>query len=143
VKERIEKIKQHVKEHKEAYIVGAIGAGVAAGTWLVMRDTDSQSIRDAIGVPARGAIGVPGERIVNQNIISGKNNVLNSVSYISANRQGPPSWVVRCKETGEIFTSQKSAAIEMGLSPSHLSNHLNGIREHVDGNHFERICLAA
>jgi hypothetical protein len=62
---------------------------------------------------------------------------------IEANRQGPPSWVVRCKETSDIFMSQKAAAKEMGLSASHLSDHLSGGMDHVRGFTFERICMAA
>jgi hypothetical protein len=138
-----DKVKTHVKDNIDLYVVFSAGVGVAGITYLIMRGAASLPIRDAIGVPAQGAIGVLGERAVSQNIVSGKNNVLHSVSYFSADRQGPPSWVVRCLETGNIFTSQKSAAAEMGLSAAHLSEHLNGIREHVSGNTFERICLAA
>jgi len=138
-----DEIKSHFEKYKAVYITGGAGILFASFTYLYMRGVASQSIRDATGVPAQGAIGVLGERNVSQNIVSGKSNVLNSVSYFSSDRQGPPSWVVRCIETGDVFASQKSAANQMGLSASHLSEHLNGVRDHVSGNHFERICMAA
>lgn len=138
-----ERIKEHFEKHKIAYSCGLTGFGVAGITWFIMRDATALHISRTIGATAQPTIGGLRENATIQNIVSGRNNVLKSVSYISANRQGPPSWVVRCKETGAIFTSQRTAAFEMGLAQDHLSNHLNGIRDHVNGFHFERICLAA
>ncbi len=69
--------------------------------------------------------------------------MLNSVSFILSNRQGPPSWVVRCKETGDIFASQNSAANGMNLPANEISKHLNGVMDTVRGFTFERICMAA
>jgi hypothetical protein len=86
-------------------------------------------------VTAQGDIAVLGGSIVN--------NVMNNVSYFAANRPGPPSWVIRCLETNELFMSQAQAAFEMELLPCEISNHLNGLRDDVRGFHFERICMAA
>jgi len=125
-------IKKQFEKHKLAYSCVATGVVVAGITAIIMRSIASQHISRAIGVTAQRTIGV-----------LGKNVVISNVSYISANRQGPPSWVVRCKETGNIFASQAKAAIEMGLSKEHISNHLNGTRDNVNGYTFERICMAA
>jgi hypothetical protein len=131
VKELKDKIVTHVQEHKEIYI--GIGVGALAGiTCTVMKSIAQQPISRGISVTADRGISVAGKKVS-----------LNNVSYIYANRQGPPSWVVRCIETGVIFTSQHSAAMEMGLPEAELSKHLNGLMDHVRGNHFERICLAA
>lgn len=124
----IEKIKNHIKEHKEAYIAGTL-AGI---TCFIMGGIASQRISRGITVTTKDGF-----------TVLGKNVVMDNVSYISAHRQGPPSWVVRCLETGAIFTSQKSAASEMGIDASNLSKHLNGVFDHADGYHFERICMAA
>ncbi|MET0786296.1 MAG: hypothetical protein ABWY25_06280 [Paenisporosarcina sp.] len=132
IKERYDQVKAHVKRHEVVYSCVATGIVVATFTTIIMRGVASQHIRGAIGVPTQRTIGV-----------LGKNVVISNVSYISANRQGPPSWVVRCKETGNIFTSQAKAAFEMGLPKDHLSNHLNGARDNVGGFTFERICMAA
>lgn len=74
-------------------------------------------MRDVVLQRISPGVAGTGESAVSQNIVTGKNNVLNNVSYISADRKGPPSWVVRCKETDQIFT----------------------VRDFT----FERICMAA
>jgi hypothetical protein len=130
-KEPIMQWKEHFEKHKAKYAFG--GGVIFAGiTCYIVRDVISQPISRGIAVTAEGGIAVLGKRVV-----------MDNVSYISAERQGPPSWVVRCKETGDIFTSQSAAAREMNVSASELSKHLNGVRDHVDTYHFERICLAA
>lgn len=139
------KITDHFEEHKKAYIIG--GCVVLAGfTCLIMRDKDvTQRIKRGIPVLAHRGIPVVDESVSNtprQTAVFGK-TVMNNVSYISANRQGPPSWVVRCIETGEVFTSQAKAAIDLGVPPNELSRHLNGAIENVRGLTFERICMAA
>ena len=128
---KLENAKQHIKDHQTAYILGT-SVAVAGITCLIMRGVASQPIDSVIH-------GVAGP------VIHGTRNkvVMSNVSYISANRQGPPSWVVRCLETGKIFTSQHQTALKMELRESDLSRHLNGVLDHVDGYHFERICLAA
>lgn len=127
--QKIEKIKTHFRENKKTYLVGI---GVAGITAIIMRGIASQSISRGISVTAERGISVLGKKVVMEN-----------VSYISSNRQGPPSWVIRCKETNDIFTSQRSAASEMNLSDSEISKHLNGLMDNVRGFHFERICMAA
>lgn len=127
----IERAKTHIKEHLVEYTIAVVGL-TAGITVLVMRSAASKDISRAIGVTAGRDI-----------VVARKNLVMNSVSFISAERQGPPSWVVRCKETGNIFTSQRAAALAMDLSEQHISSHLNGSRDHVDGFNFERICMAA
>jgi hypothetical protein len=136
-----EGITNHVKRHKVAYSFGA-GIAVAGFTCLIMRGVYSQHIGGTIGTPAQGTIGTLGVSDVSIRPLSffSRQNV---VTVIEANRKGPPSWVVRCKETSDIFMSQKAAAIEMGLAHDHLSNHLNGLRDNVNGFTFERICMAA
>ena len=130
--ERIQKVKQHLSDYKTVYIVG--GCVVIAGiTYPIMRGVASQRIDRGISVVADRGISVIADRSV----------VTNNVSLISSRRQGAPSWVVRCKETGDIFSSQREAADAMSISQSELSKHLNGVMEHVRGNTFERICIAA
>lgn len=125
-------IKNHIEEHKLAYSCVATSIVVATFTTLIMRGVTSQHISVTIGDAAGGAIGV-----------AGKNVAMNNVSLISSNRKGSPSWVVRCIETGLVFTSQRKAALAMNISQDHLSNHLNGARDNVGGFTFERICMAA
>ena len=132
MKERIRKIKEHIEDNMEIYISGGMTIILAGITVLIVRDVKSQYISPGIaGTASRGIA------------VTGKSVVMNNVSFISSNRQGPPSWVVRCLETGAIFASQHAASIAMNLVESDLSQQLNGHKEHVGGYHFERICMAA
>lgn len=129
---KLEKIKEHFKKHKTTYIVGIGGVAFATITYAIVRGVASQPIGVGIADVASGGIAVAGKKVV-----------MSNVSLISSNRQGSPSWVVRCLETDEVFTSQRKAALAMNLSQAELSQHLNDARDHVNGNTFERICLAA
>lgn len=139
-----EKVKQHFTKHKTKYIV--VGAVVIAGiTWAIVRQKSHIS-PELLGTASPELLGT-GENVISvfapNTHIRGDNNHINLQQVISANRQGAPSWVVRCLETGEVYSSQRSAAIANGIAESDLSRHLNGIRDLSEGLHFERICLAA
>lgn len=67
----------------------------------------------------------------------------NVFNVLKTSRRGSPSWVVKCIETGEIFSSQREAAALMHLPENELSKHLNGLMAHVRGYHFVRIALEA
>lgn len=75
-----------------------------------------------------------------------KMTIKDSVFYIEtyARKQGPPSYVIRCRETGEIFTSQAEACRILGIHPSRLSRHLNGHEgyETILGNSWKRSAVA-
>lgn len=148
MKNYIEKIKEHIQKHEVLYCCVFTGLGVAGITYVIMRSNASLKYISP-GIPGTANLGIPeiGENtstnIVSNSLFCGKSTVMNKVSYILSDRQGPPSWVVRCKETGNIFTSQRTAALETGVPENELSRHLNGMLEHVRGLHFERICMAA
>lgn len=126
--------KRHFDKYKFAYLAGGVAsiAGIAGIAYLVTGGVSVPNVDREISVVAKNGIAV-----------QGKNVVMRNVSVIAANRQGPPSWVIRCKETGDIFTSQGAAAGAMNISPTAISQQLNDLREHAQGFHFERICLAA
>ena len=124
------KIKEHVKKHQVLYACIAT-AGI---TVLIMRSVASRPTSCGSSAVATDC-GIAS--------VIGEGAVLNNVSFISANRQGSPSWVVRCLETDEVFTSQHKAAVAMDIPQSELSQHLNGARSSVRGHTFERICMAA
>ena len=127
------KIKEHLKCNKKVYIaVGSTTIVVAGTTALIMRRCSSNPINHGTSVIAENGFSVLGKKVS-----------LNNVSYFASGRQGPPSWVVRCVETDQVYTSQRSAAIAMDLSAAEISKHLNGLMDHVRGYHFERICMAA
>lgn len=126
-----ERLIKHWDENKKFYIGLGVGVGFAGITTLIVRGTPSQAISRGISATANHGISVTGKRIAIENL-----------SYISVNRPGPASWVVRCLETDQIFMSQSAAASAMHLPASELSKHLNGLMDHVRGYTFERICMA-
>jgi hypothetical protein len=131
-KDRYEKFKLHVKENKKVYIAFGGGVAFAGITCLIVRGVAPRPISSSV-------TGAAGSNVIG----AGKKVVLRNVSFFAANRQGPPSWVVRCLETGDVFTSQRAAALALGIAETNLSKHLNGLLQHAQGYHFERICLAA
>jgi hypothetical protein len=119
-------IKKHLQDNKEVYIAGATGLLIGGIAIVLCKRYPLALENSSISVK-------PIAFLARQNV----------VTVIEANRQGSPSWVVRCKETGQIFMSQKSAAEAMGLPASDISRHLNGVLDHARGYTFERICMAA
>ena len=115
--QRIDKVKQHIKDHKEGYICGGLGLATGVGLGLLVG-------RNGINVNFSG---VNYKGSVAQTIIN------------ELERRGHPGYVVKCVETGESWASQARAAEVMKIDPGKLSRHLNGTMQHVNGLHFERL----
>lgn len=126
-----DRVHMFINDHPWIF-VPAYTATIAGFTYVIMRGVALQPIDRGISVIAKRGISVLGKKVV-----------MNNVSYISSNRQGAPSWVVRCIETGSIFPSQRLAALTMDIPEREISKHLNGIMDNVRGFTFERICMAA
>lgn len=120
VAEKYEQVKGHVKRNQTIYMFGA-GVVLTTVTFVVTRQ-----------------IYGPNAFLAKKIVI--KDTVMIFATY--ARKQGPPSYVVRCVETKSIFTSQLHAAKAMGLDPSSISRHLNGLKDHVNGYHFVRVAIA-
>ena len=119
-----DKVKEHVGRHKVAYTAGAMVVVSGASFYVGAR----------VGSPIA---------FTQKGTIVGINNKLYQTVVVLVNRQGPPSWMIRCVETGEEFLSQRSAAFTHNLTERELSRHLNGMLESVGGKHYIRTGLAA
>lgn len=117
---KIEKLKNHIKTHKEAYITGGVCLVVGAATILIVTKKSDALIK----VTARG--------------IFYKSPITAGVVI----PQGHPGYVVQNTSTGEIFMSQAQAAKAVGVQPSVMSSHLNGKTPDVSGYIFERLGVA-
>jgi hypothetical protein len=122
-REKLDKAKAIVKKHWKPFAIGAVSTGVTIGVIIVTK-----------------RVFFPNHLAVLAKKIVIKDSVLFFQTY--ARQQGPPSWVIRCVETGKVFTSQMEAARLMGLDQSTISRHLNGSRAHVNGYHFVRLAIA-
>lgn len=110
------KIKEHIKEHKEAYIVGAIGFGGIIVTALGMREINR---REAL------------QQVKMVNILTGRPTL--NVVQIAFPERSCPSKPVQNNLTGNSYRSIHEAARMDGVSPQRLSAHLNGRSKSVNG----------
>lgn len=122
---KIDRIKKHLKDHKEAYIVGGVMliAGVVIGVVFKSSPTAVQKAN------IQGLVNWKPVQTLEQTTV--------------LVRRGHPGYIVKCLETGELFASQRRASDLLNLNLSDLSKHLNGGLESVKGLHFERLGEAA
>jgi hypothetical protein len=109
---RLARVKQHLKDNKQIYLVGAgcLGAGYLLRPGVV-------TIVDAFNIKY-------------------KSSVTNIVTTELA-RRGHPGYLVKCLETGEVFASKRRAAEALDINRFNLNEHLKGVQPDVDGFHFE------
>lgn len=123
---KIESIKNHVREHKKAYVVGVscLAVGLLGGVALVKSGDLS--------------IVVTGDK----NQIVGKAKTVNQVMFEMVERS-TPSKPVHLVGTNLYFNSLSEAARETGHSLSMISQNVNGHISDVKGDVFELLDLAA
>lgn len=134
--ERFERIKAHVKRNKVAY--ASLGSAVLAAsfTCLIMRGrhADVQCVSDT----AETSVFVrPLTFFSKQGEIT-----TNIINVLERDGRGHPGYIVHCKETGDVFASQKQAADAFNIPSAVLSLHIRGKLDDVNGLHFERISPA-
>jgi len=136
---RIERIKQHVKDHKIAYACGATavvtGVVVAGITCVIMRESHA-GLRG--GPDWSEKTPVDSLSVLSNHSIFGK--VSNSmVTTIHKGNTGNPGFVTRCVETGELFATQGDAARAFNIPEPLMSGHLNKGLKLVEDLNFERV----
>ena len=122
-----DRIKAHFQRNKTRYYVGST-IGVAAITLVIMRGRHASFLRS-----------LDGQDVVTMRPLTFFSNRTNIVTVIAREGRGHPGYLVRCKETGDIFSSQSGAASWAGTSAVNMSQHLSGRFPDVYGLHFERI----
>ena len=135
---RIEKIKQHVKDHEVAYACGATAVITAGITFLIMK-----------GCGAAAIVGADGPETADTLVTVHPRNFLNFwnsnsfnqtiVSVVEREGRGHTGYIVRCKETLEEFPSQKAAALMAKVSDMIMSLHIRGEIPDINGYHYERV----
>ena len=124
-----QKVKGHFKKHKVKYIVGGtcLVVGGAVG-YYVSKHYHGISM-DVISKvePTNVAIG----KDIN---IENKTDITNNVTNV--NMGGPMRKIVRRLSDGKLFSSVTDAAEDAGVSLPTMSNHLNGRKDHVNGEQY-------
>lgn len=127
-----EKTKKHFKEHRELYFgigIGLATTGIAAITWLIMKES---STKLQGGLDSPDLSGATGSFIFGNN--SGK-----VVTTVHNGTRGNSGYITRCVETGELFETQGAAAKAFDIPESILSKHLNRGYILEEGLTFERL----
>ncbi len=125
--EKIEKAKQHLKDHKTIYIVG----GVAVFTCLIVRRGCYATLSNSVD-----SSGSPPVSVHPFSIFSKSGDIITTVHN---GHRGHPGFRTRNLETGAMFNTQADAASAFGVSERNLSQHLNGKYSNAEGFHFERL----
>jgi len=128
---RTEKIKKHIKEHKEAYIAGATGVAIGVcGTLIYCLATGKFN---KVTVSATGIASSNGAL----NVLPRTTNNI-SVKFVDKRRTEP---VKPCRElgTGITYDSQNDAAKALGTTPKHVSDHLRGKTDNINGVKLQRL----
>jgi hypothetical protein len=124
--EKLDKAKKVVKKHWKPFTVGVV---FTVATYVVVKRVDTRYLA-----------GVTRTALLANKVTVRDQGVLLIQTF--ERWTGPPSWMVRCVETGRVFTSQEAAARIMDLSRGILTSHLNGQAENVGGYHFVRVGIA-
>lgn len=116
----LDKIKKHLHTYKEYYITSALVIGCGIGCYILGKNNGSVRISDMS--EAR------------ETIINNGHDISNNITY---NMQGKLSKIVRCIETGELWTSIQEAADDFGVNRVTMSKAANGRTGDIQGLHFE------
>lgn len=110
----VETVKTHLQENKKVYI--------ASGVSLV------------VGAVGALAFSGGGTQIVDSfKLINWKSPHTSQTVLV---RRGHPGFIIRCNQTGELFASQRRAAIANGINQGTLSSHLHGKYPDIGGLTF-------
>ena len=138
MKSQIDKVKIHVKRNQTYYICLGYTVFVAGFTALIMKDIYDAKHTYCTHQPLKSTPTVHSGLSFYDSPVS---NSFNVVNVIERESRGHPGYLTRCIETGLTWVSQKQAAIDNGVHPNRMSDHLHGLLENLDGKHYERIFM--
>lgn len=112
--EQLEKIKNHIKEHKTIYISGASCFLVGVILGLKFRNQPTQ-------------------------ILNTVAPIIHNNNSSNVNLGGYAHKIVQCDQTREIWETVKDAAQALNIDLPRLSRHLNGHIPHINGKTYSII----
>jgi hypothetical protein len=155
-------LKEHLKKHKEVYVVGSLSLTIAVITVLIMRGKNAavQSApenstefnvhpfqKESHAALVEGTDCPKGSvdsfSFFSGNTTHGDNSpITNVVNVLERNGRGHPGYIIKCLETNELFDSQRTVAEEFNGSATMLSEHLRWRLGDFKGYHFERVGIS-
>ena len=123
--------KEHFAKYRNIYITAGLVVLGSVVTGLIVYSVTKTDIKP-VSI---------GDIHKNSNVAVNLGGTLNYT--IQSARKRPPSWIVRCLENDQLYSSQEKASKELGINKATLSRHLNGLLDEVNHLHFERVCLSA
>lgn len=127
-----EKVKKHLEDNKDVYILIAIGVSAAAFTTIIMRER----------IPLFNSAPENSTEFNIRPLTFLSRNVDQSthiVNVVEREGRGHPGYIIRCLETKELFPSQTKTAEVFGGNSTSLTGHLQGKFPDFCGYHFERV----
>jgi hypothetical protein len=116
--EGFERVKKHIKEHKDTYIIGITTLIASIAVVVVKQKT-----------------------IKIKMVNNGQINKINNITYQKTispygNDLGRRGNVILDLTTGKVYRSQKLAALKIGVSDSRMSKHMANKIPHLNGHEF-------
>ena len=128
---KIESIKNHVREHKKAYVIGGTVAavGAAAGVGYILGVRTAPKNVETLVAPSNTINGLAWKPTMSIEVV--------------VEALGDPGNIVQDLTTGTIYASQRQAATALGVHPGRISDHLNGRTADVGGHILQKLGKAA
>lgn len=138
VKEIATRVKNHVIEHKDVYIVG--GTCIAVGIVIGRSTSNDTYITNNNYLTVEGDAKAP--IALDSDFDTYSPIVNNSTTINQVALGGHQTKIVKCEETGELFASATDAAEQAGVTLHAMSRHINGHRDNIEGNHYRIVALS-
>ena len=120
---RLDRVKDHVRENKKTYISTSIAVVTTAVVTLIVVNAKNESVKLTIDSWKPVQYKSPH---VSQNVVE-------------VPARGHRGNVIYCPELKRFWSSQNEVSKDLKISPTTLSQHLNGGREHISNLTFERL----
>ena len=129
--EQLDKVKDTVKRNWKPFAAGFVFAGI---TCVIMRGRiEPLALRGG----SIGSLALSGD--LNIRPLAFLSKQTNNIFVTIKQEIGRPPYLIHDITSDLWYGSQSKAAKALGVSNSHMSNHLNGLLSHVDGHILERV----
>lgn len=140
-----DKIKEHFKKHKKAYIIGGVIFAeitliIVRGRYAGARGGLETSTEVNTSSNLERGVSTQPLSILSDNVTHGDYSPITSiVNVLEREGRGHPGYLLYCPELDRIFRSGVEASQETGIPQGVISGVVTGKFPDADGLHFKRI----